>query len=714
MIYMNLILVCINKNKLTYFIEKKFWTRLKVNGSLPSPRCGHTATLWNDKMIIIGGKVQIEDSFQCFNDVYIYDFESNIFSKLKSLDQFSARAFHSALLRNSNEIWIFGGYDHDNPKIKSKEDLFCLKLNIQVDQNQNTDLPEFEPNEKLAHLSLKSQLFEFLEKFINEKKLVELHTHLMGMGSWEFWIDKIMKKYIPEQFESTKNQLNKLEFYQDITNLNHKSVIDEIPTFPQQKIDESILKQPQFYSRCSKEVQDKIDNENKLRFTTDVIYAIETFKRVLDIQDIEEISNRFGNINGFKNDLEQEWTIFNARTQLFEIRKGISNDQLLKYLKGHEHKILPVLKNCFSMLEPNGKPAEKHTIHQLYQGKFTPEFYPRRFQLKDDMYSQYLGILDQLLHHVLDQYYESGVGYVEFSIGFGDLIERPWVFKHLYNVALKEKRVISRFLIGFNRLFTPELSQYQDPISHCFDKKIYQDHLKQLERLKQKLANSESAQELMRYVVGFDYMSDEKNRPFCPFGLDEFIQFITECRFEHNSKFGVRYHCGEMKFDLSKSSHFVHIEITCTIIKKIIESDIPLRLGHGIAFLAFEQDLNKPQNYLSSSIQKIVETIKILKDKRIPLEINLRSNEFLVMGMENKKAVEILSQKMHVPIVLSTDNDGVWDVQTKNKGKWYRSVAGEYASAIQEGVIPNKARLEQFIKDSESACFDSDKRTKKI
>lgn len=63
---------------------------------------------------------------------------------------------------------------------------------------------------------------------------------------------------------------------------------------------------------------------------------------------------------------------------------------------------------------------------------------------------------------MFSKYAENGVGYVEFSVGFGDLIERPWVFKHLITIAEEfenkdSNRVVSRFLIGFNRSASPSL-----------------------------------------------------------------------------------------------------------------------------------------------------------------------------------------------------------------------------------------------------------------
>ena len=36
-----------------------------------------------------------------------------------------------------------------------------------------------------------------LDAFVRSKHLVELHTHLMGMGSADFWLHRIMETYLP-------------------------------------------------------------------------------------------------------------------------------------------------------------------------------------------------------------------------------------------------------------------------------------------------------------------------------------------------------------------------------------------------------------------------------------------------------------------------------------------------------------------------------------
>jgi len=39
---------------------------------------------------------------------------------------------------------------------------------------------------------------------IEQRKLTELHTHLMGMGSADFWVTRIMQTYIPTKLKLGK------------------------------------------------------------------------------------------------------------------------------------------------------------------------------------------------------------------------------------------------------------------------------------------------------------------------------------------------------------------------------------------------------------------------------------------------------------------------------------------------------------------------------
>jgi hypothetical protein len=88
------------------------------------------------------------------------------------------------------------------------------------------------------------------------------------------------------------------------------------------------------------------------------------------------------------------------------------------------------------MCDAQGTPARNVDLHNFH-GSFTPDFYPRRFALKDSIYSQRLDILALLIAHIIERYQTClpPVKYCEFSISVNDL-SRPWVFDVLRSVRV--------------------------------------------------------------------------------------------------------------------------------------------------------------------------------------------------------------------------------------------------------------------------------------
>ena len=78
----------------------------------------------------------------------------------------------------------------------------------------------------------------------------------------------------------------------------------------------------------------------------------------------------------------------------------------------------------------------------IFTGPFTPDFYPRRFALKDSIYSQRLDILAALIAHIVERYQTClpPIRYCEFSISANDLC-RPWVFDVLRSVQFYDETV---------------------------------------------------------------------------------------------------------------------------------------------------------------------------------------------------------------------------------------------------------------------------------
>jgi hypothetical protein len=131
----------------------------------------------------------------------------------------------------------------------------------------------------------------------------------------------------------------------------------------------------------------------------------------------------------------RHWIVFNARTQYFEVVYGITVEELRKLINIDQNAPREGSKlarahivNTISMRDAQGTDARPIDFHS-FQGMFTPEFYPRRFALKDSIYSQRLDVLAHLLDHILHRYStcHPSVTYCELSVGVGD-ITRPWVF----------------------------------------------------------------------------------------------------------------------------------------------------------------------------------------------------------------------------------------------------------------------------------------------
>jgi hypothetical protein len=149
----------------------------------------------------------------------------------------------------------------------------------------------------------------------------------------------------------------------------------------------------------------------------------------------------------------RRWIIFNARYQVFQVVKGITVETLRELINVKANApaqecILARahIQNAFSMRNPDGtdpRPIDFDKFH----GAFTPEFYPRRFALKDSIYSQRLDILAALLVHVLRRYQTClpRIRYCELSIGVGDL-SRAWVFDVLCSFPAYESIMLNRQL----------------------------------------------------------------------------------------------------------------------------------------------------------------------------------------------------------------------------------------------------------------------------
>ena len=94
-------------------IKTNTWEECKPRGGSPAARSGHRAVVWRHYMIIFGGfQEELRADTRWFNDVHIFDFQTNIwcelkYSKLARLPP--ARSACNMAVRADN-LFIYGGY----------------------------------------------------------------------------------------------------------------------------------------------------------------------------------------------------------------------------------------------------------------------------------------------------------------------------------------------------------------------------------------------------------------------------------------------------------------------------------------------------------------------------------------------------------------------------------------------------------------------------
>jgi hypothetical protein len=353
----------------------------------------------------------------------------------------------------------------------------------------------------------------------------DLHTHLMGMGNKEFWVDQIICKYLPQRFKNMSKE-DSIEFYDKkpslfkstresfdktkITNLdeflkerlqqqykeqiewNEKSVNEEFVN------KEYVMKEKEKEKKKQEDIKKKQKDIDKINFnelfTHDIVYPIKDLieiivERYKDQKQIDklneyELACRLGADDEWGKQCK-EYIIWNARKQLAEFVVGITNTYLVsliqenkkdkedKDLKKKKQAARSIIENCFSMLSRDGNDPNNVDLH-IFRGHFTPEFYPNRYLLKDFIYQQDLNVLDILMCYTLDRYAKSNIKYIEYSIGFNDSFKFPWVFKHIadptpkdfekffdFDISVRSK-VVFKFLCGIPRTSIPSPAEFED------------------------------------------------------------------------------------------------------------------------------------------------------------------------------------------------------------------------------------------------------------
>jgi hypothetical protein len=566
------------------------------------------------------------------------------------------------------------------------------------------------PTAKRTNKNRALPALKFLDSQINKNKLVDLHTHLMGTGNARFWVDDVMKN----QLEAIVDR-KKVERW---TKPSTKSFVDCLST---DKI--PLRKLPPI-------------------FNYDVVFSIEKLAQTLKVTstgthcEVDVI----GKLNHGKNndmhisDMISDYTVWNARTQEKEIRRGITRTHLLKLMQDNPH-VDQTIRDAFEM-RFDGLISDA-SIFLLFRNNFGTEFYPARFALKDDIYSQYPEILDELIKWNVLRYRTNGVRYVEFSVGVGD-VTTPWIWRHLVKATCQDDvdendRVKVRYLAGFGRhlLKSPLLLDVNmdtfGSVKECINRSTdgFEKHLAQLKNLESFMKECRESQiflGLHSHLVGLDFLGDEFLRPYCPFNTQPFLSFLSFERNLRQGHFGFRYHCGECQefegADDIPGWLTNHMAVSSAVILDIlvhlkkVEDNYPtpaLRIGHGNAFghwirndsatdaLAF----TTPSHIIIAAFQAIIKF-------HIPVEINVTSNDLLMNQEMNNFC---LFKQKQTRMAISTDNDGIWCCEYSVGTKKYESIASLYVRVIMAQDSSESKQLDNdyvanLVASSHSSSFD--------
>ena len=615
----------------------------------------------------------------------------------------------------------------------------------------------------------------------------------MGMGSASFWVQSVLldRSKLPTQKDFIENDEIRLRLGPLVWNTEKQAFINrrrtktffDVHRNPQcsTKTDES-EDCNSFSALISKEFNQELERHElkfENNFSYDVVLSLEDLAKGLGIDYTQSrdmlqamVEEKLGiyTKNDWQKPIFEDWIIFNARQQKFQIVYGMQAEKL-RMLIGGARSIQNVtdpaqrdarahIINAFSMMNADGSEPRSVDFHS-FRGAFTPEFYPRRFALKDSIYSQRLDILAFLLQHALYRFSTSvpPITYCEFSIGNGD-ISRPWIFdilsafsKYADSSSFKNlvdenhfpwlkayhpiKEVDYRFLAGFDRRIPPISNAYStgEAVTFLHEVPHYAIHLmlrefyksnkkgstimftEQVKQLRKMKEESENNPHFSHLVVGIDLFGDELGYPYCPFVAYDFVRFVEDARCK-NPKFGVRIHCAEnvpfIRPELPGyrlfAAHMYIVYRCLSFLKQKLKSNI--RIGHGIAFdklLCIKNYKFRKSSVLVAEIQRNAKRVL----SSIPFEINLTSNFYLLgdairnVGME--KPLSAL-YSIGTPVILSTDDDGIWPIDKCPIGhQSHHSLAAEYCRAISSRFITKVEQLEKMIAQSEQFRFHSRK-----
>jgi hypothetical protein len=250
--------------------------------------------------------------------------------------------------------------------------------------------------------------------------------------------------------------------------------------------------------------------------------------------------------------------------------------------------------------------------------------------------------------------------------------------------------------------------------------KIFESPSKQIKTF-EKLGKltEKKIKEMSSLVVGFDLVGDEFGYPFSPFSHPEFIEVIHKF-VDLNERFGVRFHAGEglirppldcphnspvlVSFILHQYILMSSIYQYCDNYFERVGKKPNVRIGHGVSFLYDKEE----KTLLGRDLK---EFRKFLRKNEYLCELNPTSNHLLLSdsfvgesALANSRTLEAYLA-CELPVVLCTDDDGIWAIERCNAHKFHVSVAHEYCQCIMKGELKDPEQLKQMISLARRKAF---------
>ena len=111
-----------------YNISLNIWNKKNgsFNGSINPPlSAGHAMIMYQNYLIVFGGFNRVDKTYVCYNSVFIYDCDNNIWNNIECKNKPNPRFYHGMCISN-NKLIIHGGL---NVNDKTQSDMYWIDIN---------------------------------------------------------------------------------------------------------------------------------------------------------------------------------------------------------------------------------------------------------------------------------------------------------------------------------------------------------------------------------------------------------------------------------------------------------------------------------------------------------------------------------------------------------------------------------------------------------